>query len=88
MEPSNSDLAVQLARVEGKLDGFVLRNDVMLESLKTRLEDGARERVLLRQQVDSLIVWRAWVTGIGSSGGLVALGLSVWTTLKTAHVIP
>jgi hypothetical protein len=77
MEASTGDLALGLARVEGKLDALNQTTTLQLGQFRETLSESQqdrrdlhRENDALAERINKLENWRSWVTG-----GLAGLGV-------------
>jgi ElaB/YqjD/DUF883 family membrane-anchored ribosome-binding protein len=85
-EATIGDVALQVAHLSGKVDAYQQSVRTELTSVQRELERAAREHERLERTVDSLLSWRAWITGIGAGVGLVVTLLSVFSLAHTAGV--
>jgi hypothetical protein len=83
-DPTNTDLAVSIARIEGKLDSSILANSVQSIEINRRLEESAIDRRDLHKQIESLRIWRSWLTGAFGAVGVI---VSFYATLRISGVI-
>lgn len=83
-ETALGDLALQIARLEGKLDAYQQTVKLEMTNFERRLDDSLQDRRGIHKDVDSLLTWRAWITGIGSGLGLVVLLLSAYAALHAS----
>ena len=82
-DPSNTDLAVQIATLSGKLDGFIATSAAREAALAGRLDESALDRRDIHKRLDSLERWRAWMLGFAGSGTLLGL----WAAARMGGII-
>lgn len=98
MEPSNNDLAVQIARLEGKVDGYQASLTLELANQKDRLREDQQDRAVLRQRIETVELalrqrvealegWKNKLTGAWLIVPAFALLLSAYAALKSAGII-
>ena len=89
-DPTNTDLAVQIATLSGKLDGFIASSAAREAALGGRLDESLMDRRALHDQVEvnrkdieKLKQWRSFLTGLGGAGTLAGL----YATARIAGII-
>ena len=89
-DPTNTDLAVQIATLSGKLDGFIATSAAREAALGGRLDESLMDRRALHDQVEvnrkdieKLKQWRSWLLGFAASGTLLGL----WGAARMGGII-
>ena len=73
--PTDADLRLDFARLEGKVDVVITRHDIRIEALEAKADDH-EQRLRLQEAREFVTPKGLWATVIGSSaviGGLIAL---------------
>src|SRR5215472_11514148 len=78
VQATSGDLALGLARLEGKLDALTQTTTLQLQTFSSQLQESIQDRRDIHREVDALKTWRAWLMGLG-------LGLSFVSGVTALH---
>jgi hypothetical protein len=86
-DPTNTDLAVAIARMEGKIDASILAGSVQILEINRRLKEGDDSRIVMQTQLTSLQNWKSWMTGLTVGLGSIATLTAVYAALRVSGII-
>jgi hypothetical protein len=54
--PTNTDLAVQIAKLDGKVDGMIAVQAAQMEALRGRFDDSQRDRTSIHGEIERRVL--------------------------------